>query len=807
MNAITVFCPNDAWLTFAASVVIQVTAISGLALTAIKLAGSRRPALRHAFGLTALMVILLCPFIVWTARQTGIAVLPAVLPKITFRESAVAGAMALNNVPFDIKLPVGSDEQSSHKMASAPEMPATRAIPGHRSVPQSLILGIVTLTWLTGMGVLFMRLIYGMGYQQACCRRARPLDMNAYRNAIQNTAAVFGQSLPPIFVSRPADLPLAAGWFRPRVLLPEGLPERITSRQLESILLHECAHIVRGDQWMGLAQRLAEMIFWFHPFIHMLNQQIGRAREEVCDNYALQKGGVEDYARTLLQLAEYMPSYSHIPATAALIGPKWKLEERIKGILDKRRQIMTHINKLVTVFTAVAFIGIAILSSVKAENGEKAANVPTEAVKLEVRFAEISEADIAALGLKSLSTDNSNPGAVCLLSVLNKPELTTILEALQQKTGNNCLSAPIVITKNGSPAELKITKEVPYPSQTQSATSTNISFEKRDIGVILEATPTVKADKETISLLLKPKVVLAEWATESQGETKYPVFHSHEAIIPVAIKDGQTVVMGGVRPADKQDKNFLVLLTASRVDSSGDKKNDTTDNARVMTPMEYEEIQDTIKGKTSGIGVVITFDSETGLSSIIKVIPDSPADKAGIKTGDRIVSVNDKTYKGRQTNDVVAEIRGKAGEKVSLKILRGDSIITKEIVREKIVLNPVHAETLANKVGLVSIRHFDGMTSELLREALKKLKGDGITALVVDLRGNPGGLFDQAVKSVECLLPKGAIVVRMESSDGKEDVVTTTTEPIIQGIWAARMRAALFRPCFDTDKVRLTSIS
>ena len=197
---------------------------------------------------------------------------------------------------------------------------------------------------------------------------------------------------------------------------------------------------------------------------------------------------------------------------------------------------------------------------------------------LKIRFAEISETDIAALKLKSLSTDNSNPGAVCLLRVLNKPELTTILEALQQKTGNNCLSAPIVITKNGSPAELKVVKEVSCPIPGQNAASTNISFEKRDVGVMLMATPTVEADGKTISLVLKPKVVLAEWATESQGETKYPVFHSHEAIIPVAIKDGQTVVMGGVKSEREENENFFVFVTASRIDVAGDNKNVPADN-------------------------------------------------------------------------------------------------------------------------------------------------------------------------------------------------------------------------------------
>lgn len=371
MSAITGFCPNDTWLTFAASIIIQVTAISGLALAAIKLAGERRPALRHTLGVTALMIILLGPLIVWISSLADIAIIPASFPTMTVFQTGAVRA-TLNAVPSDITAQFGPETHLSPKPVAMPETPyASVKFSRHRALLyRSLVPGIFTLTWLAGVAVLFIRLVYGMGYQRACCHRSKPLNTRAYHGAIQNTAAILGQSLPPIFVSRLVDLPLAAGWFRPRVLLPEGLPERINGRQLEYILLHECAHILRGDQWIGLAQRVVEMIFWFHPFIHMLNRQIGRAREEVCDNYALQKGGGEDYAQTLLQLAEFIPQCSHVPATAGLIGPKWKLEERIKGILDKRRQIMTHINRLVTGLAAVVFIGIAVLSSVKAENGD-----------------------------------------------------------------------------------------------------------------------------------------------------------------------------------------------------------------------------------------------------------------------------------------------------------------------------------------------------------------------------------------------------------------------------------------------------
>jgi len=145
--------------------------------------------------------------------------------------------------------------------------------------------------------------------------------------------------------------------------------------------------------------------------------------------------------------------------------------------------------------------------------------------------------------------------------------LTSILDALQKNNGNKLL-APTVITKSGSPVEIKVVKEVSYPTQAQSTTLTNVSFETRDVGVILTATPSVGPDKEVISLVLTPKVVLADWLPEDSAVVKFPVFRSYEAVIPISIRDGQTVVMSGVKPEVEHDKNFLIFVTAGRVEAA-----------------------------------------------------------------------------------------------------------------------------------------------------------------------------------------------------------------------------------------------
>ncbi len=128
------------------------------------------------------------------------------------------------------------------------------------------------------------------------------------------------------------------------------------------MLVHECAHIIRRDVAVGLVQRLLAILCWFHPLIHVLNRRLSRAREEVCDNYVLRNGEPGRYARTLLTVAEHVTAARAIPAGVGLLQPHWKLENRIAGLLNRRRKIMVRANRilLAPLFLALAMAGIII---------------------------------------------------------------------------------------------------------------------------------------------------------------------------------------------------------------------------------------------------------------------------------------------------------------------------------------------------------------------------------------------------------------------------------------------------------------
>ena len=233
---------------------------------------------------------------------------------------------------------------------------------------------------------------------------------------------------------------------------------------------------------------------------------------------------------------------------------------------------------------------------------------------------------------------------------------------------------------------------------------------------------------------------------------------------------------------DSKISNEMLYEAATRGMLSALNPSDQEEWNKLYSPKEYKELQDDLKDEVTGIGVGMKFNEENGIATITNVIPHSAADSEGIKAGDEIISVEGKLYKGLQFRDLVYAIRGKVGESVRLKILRGDSILSKKVTREKINWAPVEFTMLKNKLGYIKIHYFSEKSTSLLKQALQKLGQEQVAALVIDLRLNEGGLFDQAVDSASLFTPKGKTVVRVEARGGKETNQMANDEPVIKNI-------------------------
>ena len=126
--------------------------------------------------------------------------------------------------------------------------------------------------------------------------------------------------------------------------------------ELADILVHECAHAVRRHHVIAMLQRIAAMLFWPHPLVHLMNRELARAREEVCDNYVLRRSNATRYARTLLELSQLFVGVSPKPVSLGLFHCRWRLEDRIADLLDRRRRIMIRVNRWTTAGLAGTFL-------------------------------------------------------------------------------------------------------------------------------------------------------------------------------------------------------------------------------------------------------------------------------------------------------------------------------------------------------------------------------------------------------------------------------------------------------------------
>ena len=193
-----------------------------------------------------------------------------------------------------------------------------------------------------------------------------------------------------------------------------------------------------------------------------------------------------------------------------------------------------------------------------------------------------------------------------------------------------------------------------------------------------------------------------------------------------------------------------------------------------MPPDVYKDLKVDTRGSFGGVGVEVTI--RDGWLTVVAPIEGTPADKAGLETGDKVVRIDGEGTKHMSLSDAVSKMRGKQNTTIRLGISRDGKKKTFDVVlkREVIRVPSVKYEVLDNQYGYVRITSFKEGSGNDLQKILKKLeKQKSLKGLILDLRNNPGGLFDQAVKVTDLFLKSGVIVVtesRKKEVDRKEAI-------------------------------------
>lgn len=194
---------------------------------------------------------------------------------------------------------------------------------------------------------------------------------------------------------------------------------------------------------------------------------------------------------------------------------------------------------------------------------------------------------------------------------------------------------------------------------------------------------------------------------------------------------------------------------------------------------EMEEYTQDIMGNFVGIGIYMIENTEDNTIEVLSPIKDSPAEKAGILSGDIIVGVDGVKYTGDEMDTAANKIKGEEGTTVKIEIKRGEETLTFDIERAKVITNPVLSEKLENNIGYLQITSFDEGTAEDFKNKFNNLKEQGITSLIIDLRNNGGGIVEEALEIIDYIVPKGKEILITVDKDQKEEIEKSKEDVLI----------------------------
>lgn len=199
---------------------------------------------------------------------------------------------------------------------------------------------------------------------------------------------------------------------------------------------------------------------------------------------------------------------------------------------------------------------------------------------------------------------------------------------------------------------------------------------------------------------------------------------------------------------------------------------------------EFKDLQQQTQGEFGGLGIEVTMDK--GLVKVVSPIEDTPAAKAGLKSGDYIIRINNKDVQGMTLKDAVDVMRGKPNTKIKLVIFRESEKRTFAVTltRAVIKVKPVKSKLLSKGIGYLRITSFNDFTDPSMRDHLQALEKENkgpLQGLVIDLRNNPGGLLTQAIAVSDDFLDSGEIVSTRGRIEGQDSRYTAHAGDLMEG--------------------------
>lgn len=422
--------PTDQTLLWMFNVLIQTSCIALFAILA-GLVLRRSPAARYSMLCSALLLVCLSPIFAAVLQATSFSLLivpvrvrtsdpvasasqesqtavPAPdlsISETTLNVDSLSTSPSAYNTAESDSLVQDTGQHATSQKAGEPDQPTFQSASTTTFLPgDSLFRPAISLLLLIWAGVSLVLLIqFAVSWF-----RLSKLLRTANENTREDLAEILNQSWtalnpgkrtrPRLLFSNQVSGPVAAGIRSPGIILPETLPDQINAEQLRNILIHELAHIVRGDQIVVLLQNLIRALFWLHPLVGLLNRHMAQSREEVCDNYVLTVAAPSSYSLTLLTMSQLLKSPRAYSGAVGLFTSGWKLEQRVAGLLDEHRSRVTRLSlpawSLIVVVSAVisltAAAGTVSMAAAESVESDQPAKTPQKTASNEPKTSDES---------------------------------------------------------------------------------------------------------------------------------------------------------------------------------------------------------------------------------------------------------------------------------------------------------------------------------------------------------------------------------------------------------------------------------
>lgn len=197
-----------------------------------------------------------------------------------------------------------------------------------------------------------------------------------------------------------------------------------------------------------------------------------------------------------------------------------------------------------------------------------------------------------------------------------------------------------------------------------------------------------------------------------------------------------------------------------------------------LTKDEYSELLVNVTGDYVGIGIYMSSDKD-GNILVLMPMEGSPAEEAGLQTGDIITKINGESCSNMDTNIASSKIKGEAGTKVTLEVKRDTEVFEVEVERRTVNIKDSSSSVLDGNIGYITLTTFDTGCAENITKYLKEFQDKGIKNVILDLRDNTGGIVDEAIELSELFIKRGDVIMRSFNKDNEETVVkSNNTKPL-----------------------------